>query len=33
MVYDHHDPEYNEEEFADEMAYQSDMAWDSRYDN
>ena len=29
MIYDHHDPEFNEEEWTEEMAYKADMARDN----
>lgn len=31
--FDHHDPDYNEDEAADYIAHQIDQAWDSRYDD
>lgn len=32
-TFDHHDPEYDEEEAADEMAWRQDAYWDERMDN
>ncbi|MBP5725382.1 MAG: hypothetical protein J6X18_17620 [Bacteroidales bacterium] len=32
-TFDHHDPEYDEEETADEMAWRQDAYWDERMDN
>ena len=31
--FDHHDPDYDEDEAADYIAYKVDQAWDSRYDD
>lgn len=32
-TFDHHDPDYDEEEAADELAWKQDAYWDERMDN